>query len=110
MQISRLKAMGKAESARLLARGGGRTSEIRDYVAAIMADVREHGDEAVRRYTKQFDGVDLVDFLVKPEEIKAAYRQVDPDLVDSMRLAIKNIEKFHSRQMEAEPKVEVAPG
>ena len=40
MQISQLSEIGKAESERLLARGGGRTSQIRDYVAKIMEEVK----------------------------------------------------------------------
>ena len=110
MQIKRLSEIAQAEAAHLLARSSGRTSEMRDYVAKIMEDVRLHGDEAVRRYTKEFDKVELGDLQVSAEEIKAAYGKVEPALIDSLRAAMVNIEKFHGSQIHEEPEVQVSAG
>lgn len=42
-------------------------------VAAILADVRTRGDEALREYTRRFDGADLERFEVTAEELRAAW-------------------------------------
>ena len=39
-------------------------------VAAILADVRTRGDEALREYTRRFDGADLERFEVTAEELR----------------------------------------
>ena len=71
-----------------------------DSVAGIIADVRSKGDEAVFGYEKKFDGVDLDKDSIKvtPEEEEEAYKQVDPELVEVMRRALKNIREFHEMQ------------
>jgi len=43
----------------LLPRRAGSDPETRDAVRRILEDVLERGDEAVREYTRRFDGVDL---------------------------------------------------
>jgi len=64
-------------------------------VRAILADVCANGDEAVRRYTKQFDGVDLESFEVTRDEIAAAFKQVDAKLISALELAANRIREFH---------------
>ena len=65
-------------------------------VRAILADVYAHGDEAVRRYTKEFDGIDLKSFEVTPDEISAAFKKVDAKLVSELELAANRIREFHA--------------
>ena len=43
----------------LLPRRAGSDPETREAVRRILEDVLERGDEAVREYTRRFDGVDL---------------------------------------------------
>lgn len=70
----------------------------------ILRDVREEGDEAVRRYNREIDGVrpEVADgpLEVTREEISAAYGKVDPSLVEALRLAARRIQAFHERQLE----------
>ena len=65
-------------------------------VAAIIAEVRARGDAALRDYTAQFDHVTLDDFRIT--DLKSAYAQVAPEVVDALRLAAERVEKFHRRQ------------
>src|SRR4051812_24656841 len=59
-------------------RGATVPKDIHDAVAAIIADVRQRGDEAVGYYAAKFDGAKLRarDFRVKPTDIVAAAKRV----------------------------------
>ena len=67
----------------------------------ILKDVREKGDQAVFQYTKKFDGACLTPdtLYVKEDEIKEAYSQVDPELIEVMKRSIANIRSFHEKQL-----------
>ena len=69
-------------------------------VAAILADVKEKGDEAVFDYTKRFDGADInaENIVVTKEEIDEAYSLVDKQLVEVIRKALVNIREYHAKQ------------
>ncbi len=69
-------------------------------VDRILADVRANGDAAVRAYDESIDGVvtDLP-MEVSRQEIEAAYEQVDPALVDALRLAADRITSYHKTQL-----------
>ena len=69
-------------------------------VAAILADVKENGDEAVFDYTKRFDGADInaANIVVTKEEIDEAYSLVDEQLVEVIRKALVNIREYHAKQ------------
>lgn len=69
-------------------------------VAAILADVKEKGDEAVFDYTKRFDGADInvANIVVPKEEIDEAYSLVDEQLVEVIRKALVNIREYHAKQ------------
>lgn len=73
-------------------------TDIADTVAAILSDVRENGDAALFRYSKQFDNADMTVLEVSPEERKAALEQVDPALLEILRQAADNIRAFHEKQ------------
>jgi histidinol dehydrogenase len=68
---------------------------------AIVDAVRTRGDEALAEYTKAFDGAALSPgrFEVTSEEIDAATASVDPELIESLRRAHTNIEKFHAKNL-----------
>ena len=69
-------------------------------VAAILADVKEKGDEAVFDYTKRFDGADINagNIVVTKDEINEAYSLVDEQLVEVIRKALVNIREYHAKQ------------
>lgn len=73
-----------------------------DTVRTILEAVKQDGDEALLRYTNQFDQTDykLSDIEVQPEEIQEAYNQVELAELDAMKLAADNIERFHARQVQ----------
>jgi histidinol dehydrogenase len=75
---------------------GPRHIEERRKVEAIVSDVVVSGDEAIVKYTEQFDGVKLTpeQFRVSEEDLKQAHRQIDKELLKSVRQAIVNVRKY----------------
>lgn len=82
----------------------------RDQVAALLADVRECGDAALREITARFDGVELASFEVTEAEFAAAEAAVGDELKTAMREAAARIEAFHKAGMAKPYSVETAPG
>lgn len=85
---------------RITKRDQAESEGIRKAVEAILADIEQRGDAAVREYTKRFDGVDLDSFLVSPEEIDHAVDIVGPDFMAILEEATANIRAYHERQVE----------
>lgn len=69
-------------------------------VRSIIEDIKARGDEAVFEYTKKFDRAEIAgsNFQVTEEEIRAAYKEVPPELLDVVRKALVNIRAFHEKQ------------
>ncbi len=79
-------------------------------VAKIMDAVRRKGDKALRKYTRDFDGVSLRRAEVTGKEIRTAEKMLDEDLKSAIRQAADNIRKFHETQAHREPEVETMRG
>ena len=84
----------------LLKRSPNSYGEFESRVNDIIQNVREKRDEAVFEYTLKFDGatIDQDNIRVTEEEIKEAYEQVDPKLLDVIRKALVNIRDYHTKQ------------
>uniref|UniRef100_A0A7C3RB93 Histidinol dehydrogenase n=1 Tax=Archaeoglobus fulgidus TaxID=2234 RepID=A0A7C3RB93_ARCFL len=70
---------------------GGYIEKVRPIVEAV----RKEGDEAVIRFTMEFDGVELDELRVSEEELDKAYEAVDDSLIDALEIAKENIHRFH---------------
>lgn len=79
-------------------------------VDEVFAQVRENGDEALKSYTKAFDGVNVADLAVSEEEFKAAEDNLSAALKKAILQAKSNIEKFHTAQQTPKISVETQPG
>lgn len=79
-------------------------------VQSIMKEVKISGDAALKRFTKEFDGVELASLEVTDQEIQAAVESLDETLKTAIQLAKSNIEKFHSNQFPAVEIVSTMPG
>ena len=84
----------------LLKRSPHSYGEFESRVNDIIQNVREKRDEAIFEYTLKFDGatIDQDNIRVTEEEIKEAYEQVDPKLLDVIRKALVNIRDYHTKQ------------
>ena len=85
-------------------------SELNETVAAVLADVRRRGDDAVKGYELKFDHVDLQSLCVTEEEMQEAEDLVSEELKEAIRLAHHNIKVFHEAQQFKSKKVETMPG
>lgn len=79
-------------------------------VSDILESVRCEGDDALRRYEKQFDRVVLDALQVTPAEMEEGVAAVPESLKKAIRQAIDNIRKFHASQAIEVKKVETSPG
>lgn len=68
-------------------------------VDAIISEVRNGGDAALRRYAAKFDGAVLDSLVVTPEEMDAAAAATDPEFLETLELAAANIRAFHEKQV-----------
>ncbi len=101
--IKIVKADGTAEKeflARLRERSGETDRRVTEIVTAMLDDIRSRGDEAVKEYTAKFD-TDKPEYYEVPRSvIDEAENECDAELIASMKRAAKNIEDFHSRQVQ----------
>ncbi len=85
-------------------------SQLNQTVAAVLADVKKRGDDAVKGYELKFDHVDLPSLTVSENEMEEAEKLVTPELKAAIQLAHYNIQAFHEAQMFKGKKVETQPG
>ncbi|MFJ8236700.1 histidinol dehydrogenase [Ureibacillus sp. NPDC094379] len=67
-------------------------------VRNVLQDVREHGDDALRKYTEMWDGVKIDNFRVTEQEIEEAVKSFDPQLKRDLEEAADNIRYYHEQQ------------
>ncbi len=79
-------------------------------VANILKEVKENGDEAVRRFSLMFDKVSPDSLSVSSREIEEAGALVGESLKEAILLAKRNIETFHKGQLAEEAPIETMPG
>jgi histidinol dehydrogenase len=65
-------------------------------VAAILADVRARGDNAVHEYTARFDHVAVE--LIRLSEPERALQQVSAEVIADLKASAGRLEQFHRRQ------------
>lgn len=66
----------------------------------IIEGVRASGDEALRRYCKDFDGVEVDEFCLPQERIDAALDNIDPAFLAALEKAAEQIRDFHQREVQ----------
>ncbi len=94
----------------LLRRPVSTYEDVEKTVLQIFNDIQRFGDEAVLKYVKKYDKVDIEDFYVSQKELNDAQNKISDDLKKSIQLAKSNIEKFHRAQITNPVKVETVKG
>jgi len=85
--------------------------KVMDDVSSIISEVKEKGDDALRKFTKEFDGADILDIEVEDIELENAYEEISPELVEALENAAANIAAYHGSQVEPGLSLtEVEPG
>ena len=73
-------------------------SKLHATVTGVLNDIKEHGDEAVKKYEAQFDQVTLHSLAVSAQEMDEAEHLLDDKLKAAIILAHENIHAFHAAQ------------
>lgn len=67
-------------------------------VREILWEIETRGQEALKEYSEKFDKFKGDTFLVSKEEIKAATKRVETEVMDALKQAKRNIVSFHKQQ------------
>ena len=89
---------GEVSKEQLLCRSAS-AGGVEQAVAGIIAEVRKHGDDALRAYSEKFDRVKLDALEVSQTELAAARAAVSPELLAVMQRAAENIRAYHEKQL-----------
>ncbi|MEP6999196.1 MAG: histidinol dehydrogenase [bacterium] len=84
--------------------------DTRERTAAILADVRNRGDSALRALATQFDGVHLDSLEVPMSRCATALDALDPTLRRVMERSARNIRRVHEAFLPVTQEVESEPG
>src|SRR6266487_4461060 len=105
-----IKYPGKKDWNEILKRPSFDSSSLEETVKHILDEVKDKGDEAVRKFTLQFDKADINDLRVSEKEIEDAENFLSTELKQAINIAKNNVEKFHSAQLGSTEFVETMPG
>lgn len=111
MKIIAWNALRPDERPRLLARPALETNEqLRATVAAIIANVRANGDQAVIDYGRRFDTCPPANLLAPSDELAGAANELDVELIAAIDTAMTTVETFHAAGKPRDQIVQTAPG
>ncbi len=99
--IYSLRELGEGELRRILSRSRIAIEKVEGDVKRILEDVRERGDEAIAEFlsTQVGRAVKPEEIVVKQEDIRRAYRELDSRVLKAIKHMIKNVRRFHRRQL-----------
>lgn len=100
----------KAQWPIILMRPAFDNTSLKEKVSAVLSDVRQNGDAAIKKYTAQFDGVSLETIQITQREIDEAVESVPGQLKDAITIAANNIRLFHEKQIIPVEQIETWPG
>ncbi|HVY24094.1 MAG TPA: histidinol dehydrogenase [Steroidobacteraceae bacterium] len=86
------------------------SADVLQKTQALINEVRQRGDEALREITAKFDGANLQSLQVSKSEFDAAEKVLNATQIDALKRAISNVQRFHEAQLSAPLKVETSPG
>jgi len=110
MMIKVIQHPDKKDWQEIIKRPVFENASLEKVVKKILEKVKTKGDKAVRKYTKEFDGVKLKKLKASEKELKASENSLSQKLKDAIQQAKSNIEKFHCSQIEEVRVIETMPG
>lgn len=100
----------KSQWSLLTSRPKESTEDLRPLCETVFETVKAEGDAALKRYTEKFDKVSLDTFRIDEDAYKKADAALPQDLKKAIRMAAKNIERFHRLQKPSAYQTETAKG
>lgn len=86
------------------------TMVLQNKVRAVLDDIKQNGDAAIKKYTAQFEGLQLDNLAVSAEEVAAARGLLSAELIAAIETAAANIKTFHAKQVQQPEVIETMPG
>ncbi len=83
---------------------------LENIVSPILKDVQLNADAAIKKYTSQFDKIELTDLKVSEQEFAEASLLLEQDLKNAIAIAKENITCFHQTQLQEPEKIETTAG
>ncbi|HJL79522.1 MAG TPA: histidinol dehydrogenase, partial [Gammaproteobacteria bacterium] len=68
-------------------------------ISSIFESIASEGDQALKRYTRMYDGVEIDNFLMTEKEIESAFSRTPRYLMQSIENAIENVKTFHQKNI-----------
>jgi len=97
MEVRFVDSLSEAERSEILDRSAD--AGVEDDVFPIVEEVRREGDDALREFTREFDGVEVDALRVSEKETREARDSCDDEVVEAIEGAAGRIRKFHERQV-----------
>jgi len=99
--IYHIREMPQDVLGRIMKRSKIEIDKIIDDVKKIINEVREKGDEAITEFLSMQIGrtVKPEEIVVKQEDIAKAYKSLNPKVIKAIKHLIRNVKKFHKKQL-----------
>jgi sulfopropanediol 3-dehydrogenase len=108
------KYMIMAETLKDATRKGahGADLELTERVRGLIADIEARGEVAVREHSQNFDNWAPKSFQLTPDQIERIVAGVDPETIDDIKFAQRQIRTFAQAQLESllDVEIETLPG
>ncbi|MEI6222274.1 MAG: histidinol dehydrogenase [bacterium] len=110
IKIEHLEKLSPQQRSTILNRAGVDFSHVENTVRNIIDQIQKRGDSAILELTTKFDGVALNTIQVTKQEIDQAYATIDKNLLNAIKTAAKNIERFHRSHLLKPKKITTTTG
>lgn len=110
MRLSLKDKTFEAQFTRLLGLKREQAEDVARDVAAIIADVRQRGDDALRDLTKRFDRHEPASLAFSANEMEAAWQACEAPVREALETAARRIHAYHARQKPADERFTDAAG
>lgn len=110
MKVYRLKELSQQDIHNICLRQLEDDGSIRDRVSEIVNQVKQHGDEALKSFSSQFDKVDLEKLYLDEAELASIATGIPAGVKTAIDVAYSNIKRFHEAQIHTEAPIETMPG
>jgi histidinol dehydrogenase len=108
--MKRIEYPTKEELIKIVERPTFKQENLDVLISEVFLEVKNKGDEALRKFALRFDKVKLNEIMVDENEISEAIHSIDQNLKSAIEKAYKNIYTFHESQVEKSVKIETMPG
>ena len=104
------RSLNQSQRNALLKRPGGEFTDIMPTVKEVLLGVSQRGDDGVRQYSRQFDGVDLSSFRPTEDEFARAKSSLQEDTKQAILDAAVSIRTYHAAQFPQSIEIQTRPG